>query len=89
MNIEKFTERSQGFIQAAQGLAQRRDHQRLMPEHLLKILLDDKDGLAANLIRNAGGDPAVALRGVILRRKRPICDSAKRSAPEPGQIVLR
>jgi len=64
MNIEKFTERSQGFIQAAQGLAQRRDHQRLMPEHLLKILLDDKDGLAANLIRNAGGDPAVALRGV-------------------------
>jgi len=64
MNIEKFTERSQGFIQAAQALAQRRDHQRLMPEHLLKVLLDDKDGLAANLIRNAGGDPAVALRGV-------------------------
>ena len=64
MNIEKFTERSQGFIQAAQGLAQRRNHQRLMPDHLLKILLDDKEGLAANLIRNAGGDPAVALRGV-------------------------
>ena len=64
MNIEKFTERSQGFIQAAQGLAQRRNHQRLMPEHLLKILLDDKEGLAANLIRSAGGDPAQALRAV-------------------------
>ena len=64
MNIEKFTERSQGFIQAAQGLAQRRNHQRLMPEHLLKTLLDDKEGLAANLIRSAGGDPALALRGV-------------------------
>jgi ATP-dependent Clp protease ATP-binding subunit ClpB len=64
MNIEKFTERSQGFIQAAQGLAQRRNHQRLMPEHLLKILLDDKEGLAANLIRSANGDPAVALRTV-------------------------
>ena len=64
MNIEKFTERSQGFIQAAQGLAQRRNHQRLMPEHLLKILLDDKEGLAANLIRSAGGDPAAALRAV-------------------------
>ncbi|GGF49052.1 chaperone protein ClpB [Aliidongia dinghuensis] len=64
MNIEKFTERSQGFLQAAQGLAQRRNHQRLMPEHLMKILLDDKEGLAANLIRSAGGDPAVALNGV-------------------------
>ena len=64
MNIEKFTERSQGFVQAAQGLAQRRNHQRLMPEHLLKILLDDKEGLAANLIRSAGGDPAAALRAV-------------------------
>ena len=64
MNIEKFTERSQGFIQSAQGLAQRRNHQRLMPEHLLKILLDDKEGLAANLIRSAGGDPAQALRAV-------------------------
>ncbi|HLZ64802.1 MAG TPA: ATP-dependent chaperone ClpB [Aliidongia sp.] len=64
MNIEKFTERSQGFIQAAQGLAQRRNHQRLMPEHLLKTLLDDNEGLAANLIRSAGGDPAAALRAV-------------------------
>ena len=64
MDLEKYTERSRGFIQAAQGLALRSNHQRLTPEHLLKILLDDKEGLAANLIRAAGGDPAAALAAV-------------------------
>jgi ATP-dependent Clp protease ATP-binding subunit ClpB len=57
MDFEKYTERSKGFVQAAQMLAQRRGHQQLTPEHLLKILIDDKEGLAANLIRAAGGDP--------------------------------
>ena len=61
MEFEKYTERSKGFIQSAQTLALRRGHQRLTPEHLLKVLLDDKEGLAANLIRAAGGDPAKAL----------------------------
>ncbi|MCC7048388.1 MAG: hypothetical protein IT562_16860, partial [Alphaproteobacteria bacterium] len=42
MEFDKFTERSQGFVQAAQGIALREGHQRLMPEHLLKVLLDDK-----------------------------------------------
>ncbi len=64
MDIEKYTERSRGFIQAAQSLAQRSGHQRLTPEHILKILLDDREGLAANLIRASGGDPARALSGV-------------------------
>ena len=64
MNFEKFSERSKGFVQAAQGLALRRNHQRLTPEHVLKVLLDDKEGLAANLIRAAGGDPARALQAV-------------------------
>ncbi|GAA4249647.1 ATP-dependent chaperone ClpB [Azospirillum formosense] len=64
MDFEKYTERSRGFVQAAQTLALRRGHQRLTPEHLLKTLLDDKEGLAANLIRAAGGDPALALSGV-------------------------
>src|SRR5882672_8467005 len=64
MDIEKYTERSRGFIQAAQGLAQRSGHQRLTPEHILKILLDDSEGLAANLIRASGGDPARALSAV-------------------------
>ena len=45
MNIEKFTERARGFIQAAQTIAVREDNQRLTPEHLLKALLDDEEGL--------------------------------------------
>ena len=64
MDFEKYTDRSKGFIQSAQGLALRSGHQRLTPEHVLKVLLDDKEGLAANLIRAAGGDPARALTGV-------------------------
>ncbi len=64
MDFEKYTERSRGFVQAAQSLALREGHQRLTPEHLLKVLLDDKEGLAANLIRAAGGDSARALAGV-------------------------
>jgi ATP-dependent Clp protease ATP-binding subunit ClpB len=57
MEFEKYTERSKGFIQSAQTLALRSGHQRLTPEHLLKVLIEDKEGLAANLIRAAGGDP--------------------------------
>ncbi|WP_107496624.1 ATP-dependent chaperone ClpB [Thalassobius sp. I31.1] len=56
MNLEKFTERSRGFLQAAQTITMRESHQRLGPEHLLKALLDDDQGLAANLITAAGGD---------------------------------
>lgn len=56
MNLEKFTERSRGFVQAAQTIAMRESHQRLSPEHLLKALLDDEQGLAANLIDRAGGN---------------------------------
>ena len=64
MNFEKFTERSRGFVQAAQTIAQREEHQRFMPEHLLKALLDDDQGLAANLIKRAGGAPNVAIAEV-------------------------
>jgi ATP-dependent Clp protease ATP-binding subunit ClpB len=64
MDFENYTERSRGFVQAAQSLALREGHQRFTPEHLLKVLLDDKEGLAANLIRATGGDPARALAGV-------------------------
>jgi ATP-dependent Clp protease ATP-binding subunit ClpB len=55
--LEKFTERSRGFIQAAQTIAMRENHQKLAPEHLLKALMDDEEGMAANLIRQAGGEP--------------------------------
>ena len=61
MQIEKYTSRSRGFLENAQGLALRSGHQRFMPEHLLKVLLDDEEGLAANLIRAAGGRPDQAL----------------------------
>jgi ATP-dependent Clp protease ATP-binding subunit ClpB len=64
MEIEKYTERSKGFIQSAQGLALRSGHQRLTSEHLLKILLEDREGLCANLIRAAGGDPQTVLSAV-------------------------
>ncbi|MEO3434728.1 ATP-dependent chaperone ClpB [Inquilinus sp. CAU 1745] len=61
MNFEKFTERSRGFVQAAQTLALREGHQQLTPEHLLKVLLDDQEGMAANLIITAGGDAKAVL----------------------------
>ena len=57
MNLEKFTERARGFIQAAQTIAMRESHQKLAPEHLLKALMDDDQGLASNLIKAAGGAP--------------------------------
>jgi ATP-dependent Clp protease ATP-binding subunit ClpB len=57
MNIEKYTERAQGFIQAAQSYALGQGHQQFTPEHLLKVLLDDREGMAAGLIQRAGGRP--------------------------------
>ena len=64
MNFEAFTERARGFVQAAHDMAQGRSHQQLTSEHLLKVLLDDEEGLCANLIRNAGGDPVAAEKAV-------------------------
>jgi len=60
MNFEKFTGRSRGFVQAAQSLAEREKHQQLTPVHILKVLMDDEEGLAANIVRGAGGDVARA-----------------------------
>ncbi|MEO1248536.1 MAG: Clp protease N-terminal domain-containing protein, partial [Pseudomonadota bacterium] len=62
MNFEKYSDRARGFVQAAQTTALRLDHQQLAPEHLLKVLLDDSEGMAAGLIRDAGGDPAAIAR---------------------------
>ncbi|MGG5819372.1 ATP-dependent chaperone ClpB [Falsiroseomonas sp. HW251] len=64
MDIEKFTDRARGFLQAAQTIAIREYHQRVTPEHLLKALLDDEQGAAAGLIRNANGDPNRAKQAV-------------------------
>src|SRR5690348_5845308 len=61
MNFEKYTDRSRGFVQSAQSLALREGHQQFAPEHLLKVLLDDPEGLAAGLIDRAGGNSRKAL----------------------------
>jgi len=64
MNQEKYTDRMRGFLQSAQMLALREGHQRFLPDHLLKVLLDDPEGLAANLINAAGGDSRAVHRAV-------------------------
>ncbi|MDF0488324.1 ATP-dependent chaperone ClpB [Sphingomonas sp. H39-1-10] len=61
MNLEKFTDRAKGFLQSAQTVAIRMNHQRIAPEHLLKALLEDEQGMAAGLIQSAGGDAKRAL----------------------------
>ena len=60
MNLEKFTDRAKGFLQSAQTVAIRLNHQRITPEHVLKALLEDDEGMAAGLIQRAGGNVGVA-----------------------------
>jgi ATP-dependent Clp protease ATP-binding subunit ClpB len=66
MNIEKFTDRAKGFLQSAQVVALRNNHQRITSEHLLKALLEDDQGLCAGLIKKAGGKPEQAVLAVDL-----------------------
>jgi ATP-dependent Clp protease ATP-binding subunit ClpB len=84
MKFDKYTERSQGFVQSAQSLAQREGHQQFSTEHLLKVLLDDPEGLAAGLIDRAGGRSRDALREVeAALKKRP-----KVEGSGAGQVYL-
>ena len=83
MNLEKFTERSRGFIQAAQTIAMRDNHQRLVPEHLLKALMDDEQGLASNLITRAGGQPTRVVE--VLEQK---LSKIPRVSGDAGQVYL-
>ncbi|MDO5604881.1 MAG: Clp protease N-terminal domain-containing protein, partial [Paracoccus sp. (in: a-proteobacteria)] len=64
MDMEKFTERSRGFMQAAQTIAIREENQRVVPEHLLKALMDDDQGFATNLITRSGGDARAVRQAV-------------------------
>ena len=64
MNLEKFTDRAKGFLQSAQTVAIRMSHQRISPEHILKALLEDSEGMAAGLISRAGGNAPVAVQEV-------------------------
>ena len=83
MDLSKFTERSRGFVQAAQTIAIREGHQRLLPEHILKALLDDEEGLSANLIAKAGGDAkAVAQACELAVKKIPVVSG------DTGQVYM-
>jgi ATP-dependent Clp protease ATP-binding subunit ClpB len=64
MNLEKFTDRAKGFLQAAQTVAIRMNHQRITPEHLAKALLEDNEGMAAGLIQRAGGNSRAAAAAI-------------------------
>ena len=64
MNLEKFTDRAKGFLQSAQTVAIRNNHQRISPEHILKALLEDEEGMASGLIQRAGGNPLKAVQQV-------------------------
>jgi ATP-dependent Clp protease ATP-binding subunit ClpB len=84
MNFDKYTDRSRGFVQSAQALAQREGHQQFAPEHLLKVLLDDPEGLAAGLIDRSGGNSRAALAATeAALAKRP-----KISGGGAGQLYL-
>src|SRR6202008_2510248 len=84
MNFDKYTDRSRGFVQSAQSLAQREGHQQFAPEHLLKVLLDDPEGLAAGLINRSGGNSRAALAATeAALAKRP-----KISGGGAGQVYL-
>jgi ATP-dependent Clp protease ATP-binding subunit ClpB len=66
MDLSKFTERSRGFVQAAQTIAIRESHQKLAPEHILKALMDDPEGMASNLIKRASGEPERVMQALDL-----------------------
>jgi len=84
MNFEKYTDRARGFVQSAQSIAHREGHQQFAPEHLLKVLLDDPEGLAAGLIDRSGGNSRQALQAVeAALAKRP-----KVSGGGAGQVYL-
>src|SRR6185436_11603576 len=84
MDFEKYTERSRGFIQSAQTLALREGHQKFSPEHVLKVLLDDDEGLASGLIKAAGGDSRLALRDT----EAALAKMPKVSGTGAGQVYL-
>ncbi len=84
MNLEKYTDRARGFVQSAQSLALREGHQQFAPEHILKVLLDDPEGLASGLIERAGGRSREALAAV----ERELGKLPKVSGAGAGQLYL-
>src|SRR5205809_759707 len=84
MDFEKYTDRARGFVQSAQSLALREGHQQFTPEHLLKVLLDDPEGLASGLIDRAGGRSREALTAV----EAALAKLPKVSGSGAGQVYL-
>jgi len=84
MNIEKYTERARGFIQSAQSLAVRDGHQQFSPLHMLKVLLDDAEGLAGGLIDRAGGNS----RAILKATEDALNKLPKVSGSGAGQVYL-
>ncbi|MET0969523.1 MAG: ATP-dependent chaperone ClpB [Tardiphaga sp.] len=84
MNIEKYTERVRGFIQSAQSLAVREGHQQFSPLHILKVLLDDNEGLAGGLIDRAGGNS----RAILKATETELGKMPKVSGAGAGQVYL-
>ena len=84
MDFEKYTDRAKGFVQAAQSLALREGHQQFGPDHLLKVLLDDPEGMAAGLMQRAGGRPGDALAAI----ERILAKRPKVSGGGAGQMYL-
>jgi ATP-dependent Clp protease ATP-binding subunit ClpB len=84
MNFEHYTERARGFVQSAQTLALREGHQQFTPEHVLKVLLDDPEGMAAGLIERAGGRPREALAAT----ERALAAMPKVEGAGAGQLYL-
>ncbi len=90
MNFDRYTERAKGFVQSAQSLALREGHQQLAPEHLLKVLLDDEEGMCAGLIARAGGNAKAALQRVeLLLAKRPKVSGGGAGQPTVSQEFAR
>src|SRR6202166_2046902 len=84
MNFEKYTDRARGFVQSAQSMALREGHQQFASEHLLKVLLDDPEGLAAGLIDRSGGNSRAALQAV----ESTLAKVPKVSGAGAGQVYL-
>ena len=91
MNLEKFTDRAKGFLQSAQTVAIRMNHQQIAPEHLLKALLEDEQGMASGLIRAAGGDPARAMTATDLALSKipAVSGSGAQNAPGVNNDLVR
>lgn len=91
MNLDKFTDRAKGFLQSAQTVAIRMNHQRITPLHLLKALLEDEEGMAAGLIQRAGGDAkqAVSAVDIALSKIPVVTGSGAQSTPGMDNDLVR